>query len=242
MSDAFLLFVATFGVVFALGLQSLNVNGGHRAMAFATSFVIGGANLVLFKVLPGPTGALEIAAYLLGGPFGILASMAAHPWLVRLLRSDWLHLRWRLRVCSPREGEERVAAAFAEPLTPSREAAAAARPWLDTEADPVDPVDLAGASGAGFAEAIGQPADAWAPMVWLHRDDAVTAALTSAEHAALRQLADDLLNPEELGHAVPPEVRDRARAARGMTHREVKPQSLDVACEPERRERAGATL
>jgi hypothetical protein len=215
MSDAFLLFFATFGVVFALGLQSLNVNGGHRAMAFCTSFVIGSSNLVLFKVLPGPTGTLEIAAYLLGGPFGIWASMAAHPHLVRLLRSDW-----RLRLCSPREGEERVAAAFAEPLTPSPEAAAAARPWLDTE---VDLVDLAGASGAGFAEAIGRnPREARDPIVWLRPDDAVTAALTSTEHQALRQLADDLLNPEELGHAVPPEVRDRARAARGMTHREVK--------------------
>lgn len=83
---ALTLFTATFALVFALGLQSLNVNGGHRAAAFVTSFLIGTANLGLFKILPGPTGALEIAAYLLGGPFGIIAAMAAHPWIVRAYR------------------------------------------------------------------------------------------------------------------------------------------------------------
>lgn len=86
MSVVALLFVSTFVVVFALGLQSLNVNGGHRALAFVTSFAIGASNLVLFKVLPAETSPLQIAAYLLGGPFGIVASMAAHPWLVARLR------------------------------------------------------------------------------------------------------------------------------------------------------------
>jgi hypothetical protein len=85
MLTAALLFASTFAVVFALGLQSLNVNGGHRLLAFVTSFAIGGSNLVLFKVLPGPTDGLQIAAYLLGGPFGILASMWGHPHLVRAL-------------------------------------------------------------------------------------------------------------------------------------------------------------
>jgi hypothetical protein len=84
--QAALLFCSTFVVVFALGLQSLNVNGGHRLLAVLTSFLIGTSNLVLFKVMPGPTNALEIAAYLLGGPLGIVASMAAHPCLVRLLK------------------------------------------------------------------------------------------------------------------------------------------------------------
>lgn len=86
MSTAALLFGATFAVVFALGLQSLNVNGGHRLLAVLTSFCIGGSNLVLFKVLPAHTDALQIAAYLLGGPLGILASMAVHPRLVRWAR------------------------------------------------------------------------------------------------------------------------------------------------------------
>jgi hypothetical protein len=86
LMQAALLFCSTFVVVFALGLQSLNVNGGHRLLAVLTSFLIGTSNLVLFKVMPGPTNALEIAAYLLGGPLGIVASMAAHPCLVRLLK------------------------------------------------------------------------------------------------------------------------------------------------------------
>lgn len=69
------LFGSTFVVVFFLGLQSLCVNGGHRVAAFFNSFAIGGANLVLFKLAPdaNPT---ESLAYLLGGPFGIVAAMA----------------------------------------------------------------------------------------------------------------------------------------------------------------------
>lgn len=75
--NALLLFVSTFGLVFALGLQSLNVNGGHRWAAFFTSFGIGLGNLVVLKLAPD-AGPLEIAAYMAGGPLGIVASMAAH--------------------------------------------------------------------------------------------------------------------------------------------------------------------
>lgn len=56
------LFASTFVLVFALGAQSLNVNNGHYIAAALTSFVIG------------------------GGPFGITASMWAHPRLAKLLR------------------------------------------------------------------------------------------------------------------------------------------------------------
>lgn len=76
------LFGSTFVLVFGLGLQSLNVNGGHYMAAFLTSFVIGGANMVLFKLAPNASPT-EIAAYLLGGPFGIICSMAAHRRIVR---------------------------------------------------------------------------------------------------------------------------------------------------------------
>lgn len=72
-----ILFVSTFALVFALGLQSLNVNGGHYKAAFLTSFVIGGANMILLKLGPN-ANALEIAAYLAGGPLGIVCSMWAH--------------------------------------------------------------------------------------------------------------------------------------------------------------------
>jgi hypothetical protein len=84
MMNEALLFTSTFLLVFFLGLQSLNVNNGHRWAAFITSFGIGLSNLVLFKMAPDAAGT-EIAAYLMGGPFGIVASMIAHPTLVRVM-------------------------------------------------------------------------------------------------------------------------------------------------------------
>lgn len=76
--SALLIFVATFTMVFALGFQSLNVNNGHAKSAFLTSFLIGTGNLVVLKMMPESQNVVEIAAYLLGGPFGIVASMWAH--------------------------------------------------------------------------------------------------------------------------------------------------------------------
>ena len=73
----FLLFGSTFALVFALGMQSLNVNGGHYKAAFINSFLIGASNLVLFKVVPHADVA-EMLAYLFGGPFGIITSMWVH--------------------------------------------------------------------------------------------------------------------------------------------------------------------
>lgn len=81
--NALYLFSATYALVLFLGLQSLNVNGGHRLLSALTSFGIGAANVTVLKIMPGPTGWLEVAAYLLGGPLGILTSMAIHPWMVR---------------------------------------------------------------------------------------------------------------------------------------------------------------
>lgn len=79
---ALALFAATFALVLFLGLQSLNVNGNHKLLAGLTSFGIGAANITILKVMPGPTDALEVCAYLFGGPCGILTSMAIHPWMV----------------------------------------------------------------------------------------------------------------------------------------------------------------
>lgn len=72
------LFASTYLLVLLLGLQSLNVNNGHHAAAFFTSFGIGLCNLVMFKLVPDAS-ATEVAAYILGGPFGILTAM----WLYR---------------------------------------------------------------------------------------------------------------------------------------------------------------
>lgn len=75
---ALLIFTATFITVFALGFQSLNVNKGHPKAAFLTSFVIGIGNLAVLKLVPDTQALLDNAAYLLGGPFGIVASMWVH--------------------------------------------------------------------------------------------------------------------------------------------------------------------
>lgn len=72
-----LIFSSTFILVFALGFQSLNVNNGHYRAAFMTSFAISISNLVLFKTLP-QADVMQVSAYLLGGPFGIVTSMWAH--------------------------------------------------------------------------------------------------------------------------------------------------------------------
>jgi hypothetical protein len=73
--NAIALLLSTFGLVFALGLQSQLVNNEHYRGAFVNSLAIGVCNLILFKLAPNASG-LEIAAYLAGGPFGIVASMA----------------------------------------------------------------------------------------------------------------------------------------------------------------------
>ena len=75
--SALYLLASTFALVFALGLQSQLVNNGHYASAFLNSLVIGSCNLVLFKLAPTASG-LEVAAYLVGGPFGIVASMVCY--------------------------------------------------------------------------------------------------------------------------------------------------------------------
>jgi hypothetical protein len=76
------LFASTFCLVFALGVQQLNVQHGHMAAAFCTSLAIGTAQLALFKLAPDASGT-EIAAYLAGGPLAIVCAMKAHPWLRR---------------------------------------------------------------------------------------------------------------------------------------------------------------
>lgn len=71
------LLLSTFALVFALGLQSQLVNNGHYIGAFFNSLAIGASNLVLFKLAPSASG-IEIAAYLAGGPVGIVCAMAAY--------------------------------------------------------------------------------------------------------------------------------------------------------------------
>lgn len=76
---ALALLASTFALVFFLGLQSLVVNSGHKMMAFTNSFAIGLSQLTLYKLAPQASG-IEIAAYLCGGPAGIVAAMEFFRW------------------------------------------------------------------------------------------------------------------------------------------------------------------
>ena len=73
------LFASAFALVFLLGLQSLTVNGGHERAAFLNSILIGFANLTVLKLGVVASG-WDIAAYVLGGPFGIVCSMRFFRW------------------------------------------------------------------------------------------------------------------------------------------------------------------
>ncbi|MFN4328332.1 MAG: hypothetical protein ACK4FF_05595 [Limnobacter sp.] len=84
MNTSAALFLSTFALVMALGLQSQFVNNGHHVMAFANSLAIGTCNLVLLKLAPDASG-VEIAAYILGGPFGIVTSMLLFQRIKRLI-------------------------------------------------------------------------------------------------------------------------------------------------------------
>jgi hypothetical protein len=76
-TQAAILFLSTFVLVFALGFQSLNVNQGRYAAAGLTSFFIGASQLTLYKLAPD-AGGWEVVAYLVGGPLGIISSMIVH--------------------------------------------------------------------------------------------------------------------------------------------------------------------
>ena len=69
-----LLFTSSFAVVFLLGAQSLLVNNGRYAAAFANSVAIGLCNTLFFRLVPDATP-LELAAFIAGGPFGIVSAM-----------------------------------------------------------------------------------------------------------------------------------------------------------------------
>lgn len=78
MSNELIIFCSAFGIVFFMGFQSLSVNSGHYWIAATNSCVIGTFNLFLFKMVPHVAGAVEIIAYITGGPLGILAAMWVH--------------------------------------------------------------------------------------------------------------------------------------------------------------------
>jgi hypothetical protein len=72
--NVILLLASTFFLVFALGLQSQLVNNGHYFGAFMNSLLISIAQLGALRIVGAHT-TVEYAAYVLGGPVGIVCSM-----------------------------------------------------------------------------------------------------------------------------------------------------------------------
>jgi hypothetical protein len=84
--SALLCFASTFVAVFALGLQSLNVNQGHYLAAALTSLAIGASSIALYKFMPTAGWvSLETLCYLTGGVTGITSSM----WFHRTVKQWW---------------------------------------------------------------------------------------------------------------------------------------------------------
>lgn len=92
MSSAVICFVSTFIAVFALGLQSLNVNQGHYLAAAVTSLMIGSSTIALYKFMPGANAA-DVVGYLAGGVSGITSSM----WFHQRFKAWWTEAMARRR-------------------------------------------------------------------------------------------------------------------------------------------------
>lgn len=83
-------FASTFVSVFALGLQSLNVNQRMYAAAALTSIAISSGHIWLYKVMPTANG-WDVGGYYLGGIAGITASIWFHA-----RAKAWIAARWPL--------------------------------------------------------------------------------------------------------------------------------------------------
>lgn len=93
--DALIIFGSTFLAVFALGLQSLNVNQGYYIPAALTSTLISTGHIYLYELMPQATLGTRLG-YFLGGIVGITASM----WFHRRVRAWWKARRDRRIVIS----------------------------------------------------------------------------------------------------------------------------------------------
>lgn len=72
--NAFLLFIGSFFIVFALGFQQHNVHYRRYRAAFMNGIFIGAMNLLVLRLGPSAS-TVEMAAFLIGGPVGIVAAI-----------------------------------------------------------------------------------------------------------------------------------------------------------------------
>lgn len=81
MTDLLIIFCAQFVYVMLLGLQSLNVNGRHYALAATTSTLLGVLGFALTAAIAQKphVGTAIWWAYIAAGPAGIATSIYLHP-------------------------------------------------------------------------------------------------------------------------------------------------------------------
>jgi len=72
--NAFLLFLSSLTIVFAIAFQQHNVHYRRYRLAAINAMVIDAMHLLLLK-LGTTAGMMEMAAFLFGGPLGTLAAM-----------------------------------------------------------------------------------------------------------------------------------------------------------------------
>lgn len=72
--NALLLFLGSFFIVFALGFQQHNVHYRRYRAAFVNGIFIGAMNLLVLRLGPSASPA-EMAAFLIGGPVGVVAAI-----------------------------------------------------------------------------------------------------------------------------------------------------------------------
>ena len=92
MIDLIIIAAANFITVFALGLQSRNVNGGHYAWAAGTSIAISLSQLTMLQRVVAPdAGAAQLVVCCVSAATAITTSM-------------WFHQRFVARRSSPCSG------------------------------------------------------------------------------------------------------------------------------------------
>lgn len=116
--DALIIFGATFLAVFALGLQSLNVNQGHYIAAAATSTLISTGHIYLYELMPQASLGTRLGYYL-GGIAGITASM----WFHRSVKAWWRARKPILHHRLPGQRPPKAPPPLAKPLDEHRNVA-----------------------------------------------------------------------------------------------------------------------
>lgn len=83
------IFLAQFVMIWFLGLQSINVNRGHKLIAALTSFCLGVAGFyvtgTIAEVYHEGMFTSMFLSFVLAGPCGIVSAMYCHPRIIKAL-------------------------------------------------------------------------------------------------------------------------------------------------------------